>query len=201
MSIPGRLIASRLAGDWRACGRSFDGVLEIDEFTLEVNSSGRVYGYPTYAVADIENYEMTGTLRVEGNIGVLRMRQVYENRAVTNWTAEMYIDRTVFNFDGGWRGACGGTFSAQRMDNAVAFQPMPATPPGRRPTNGVTRRRTLDFDLRLGQRVEYLSLSQRRWVPATVIRLNADSSVDLDGDDGILRENYHVFRNDRRVIR
>lgn len=71
---------------------------------------------------------------------------------------------------------------------------------GRRSTC-VVRRTTPDFDLAVGQRVQYLSIDQGRWVRATVTRLNADYSVDLDGDDGIMRRNYHVFRNGRRVIR
>ena len=79
--------------------------------------------------------------------------------------------------------------------------PRRVTPVRRRPSNGVVRRTTPDYDLAVGQRVQYLSETYRRWVWATVIRLNSDRSVDLDGDDGITRYSYHVFRNGRRVIR
>jgi hypothetical protein len=79
--------------------------------------------------------------------------------------------------------------------------PRRVTPVCQRPSNRVVRRTTRDFDLAVNQRVQYLSIDQGRWVGATVTRLNNDLSVDLTGDDGIIRRNYHVFRNGRRVIR
>lgn len=72
--------------------------------------------------------------------------------------------------------------------------------PQRRP-NGVLRRSCRDYDIALHQRVQYLSESQGRWVSATVTRLNSDLSVDFVGEDGLIRENYFIFRNGRRVIR
>lgn len=89
----------------------------------------------------------------------------------------------------------------QEMLRTPRLTPHRLTSMYQRPSNCVVRRTTRDFDLAVGQRVQYLSIDQGRWVRATVTRLNSDYSVNLDGDDGIIRRNYHVFRHGRRVIR
>ena len=82
-----------------------------------------------------------------------------------------------------------------RIDAAAARAANPrrgfVTSAGR--AGAVVRKKTHDYDLAVGQRVQYLSESQQRWVRATVTKLNKDGSVNMRGDDNITRFNYHVM--------
>eukprot|EP01046_Picozoa_sp_COSAG06_P018890 COSAG06_NODE_1328_length_9852_cov_590.986158_6_plen_145_part_00 len=59
--------------------------------------------------------------------------------------------------------------------------------PPRRRYNHVVRQRCSDYDLSVGQRVEYQI--NRRWLQATVRAFNRDGSVMLDLENGCLHRN------------